>query len=290
MKKTLIALAALGVVGAASAQVSISGSIAVGIQNTMSDSAAKAHLTDADINFSGSEDLGGGLSISAATSISMENLRGSTDKGVDGSATSADGVTANNTTLTLAGGFGTVYYKNALSGVVKMGDISAEDDMSDKTGGYSVVNVVGYTTPALMEGLNFGIEYAGADHDATAKTRTDLAITGTPTWIVTYKSGPVDVYLDQDPNAAKGWDLRVKYDAGVAKIVARTSKDKQNEIGADMPLGAMTLGVRSVNLNGSKAQGVSLSYAMSKQTSLGFGYVSQQGSGTNYRLNLVKAF
>ncbi|MGA1060213.1 MAG: porin, partial [Burkholderiaceae bacterium] len=72
MKKTLIALAALGVVGAASAQVTISGAMAVGIQNTTAASAAKFHLTDGDINFSAKEDLGGGLTVDASTSISTE--------------------------------------------------------------------------------------------------------------------------------------------------------------------------------------------------------------------------
>ncbi|MEK9896683.1 MAG: porin, partial [Burkholderiaceae bacterium] len=80
MKKTLIALAALGVVGAASAQITITGQVGFGVQNVMGTPAAKFDLTDGDINFSGSEDLGGGLSISASTSISNEKLRGnSTD-------------------------------------------------------------------------------------------------------------------------------------------------------------------------------------------------------------------
>ncbi len=294
-------------VGAASAQVTISGSIGVGIQNTMSDSKARFHLTDADINFSGSEDLGGGLSISAATSISMENLRGARDGSAytaTGDSTAADGVTNNNTTLTLAGGFGSLYYKNVLSGAIKMGDISVEDDMSDKTGGYSTVNVIGYGSPEIMPGLTVGAEWAGGDWCTSAAAvtatsctlgkRTDTAASGTPTLIMNYASGPLSVYLDQDPNKAKGWDLRVKYDAGIAQVALRTSKDKQQEVGFSMPMGAMTVDVRTANLTVSgaakKVNGIGLKYALSKQTSASFGYVSAKGAGNNYRLNLVKAF
>ncbi|MGA0015770.1 MAG: porin, partial [Burkholderiaceae bacterium] len=65
MKKTLIALAALGVVGAASAQITIGGSIGYGVQtsvagNGSNNTKAHFHMTDADITFSGKEDLGGG--------------------------------------------------------------------------------------------------------------------------------------------------------------------------------------------------------------------------------------
>ena len=293
-------------VGAASAQVTISGSIGVGIQNTMANSAAKFHLTDADINFSGSEDLGGGLSISAATSISMENLRGARNAAADDgtNANGADGVTNNNTTLTLAGGFGSVYYKNVLSGAIKMGDISVEDDMSDKTGGYSTVNVIGYGSPEIIPGLTVGAEWAGGDWCSTAAAvtatgctlgkMTDTAASGTPTLLMNYASGPLSVYLDQDPNKAKGWDLRVKYDLGVAQVTVRASKDKQQEFGFSMPMGAMTVDVRTASLDVSgtakKVNGIGLKYALSKQTSATFGYVSAKGAGNNYRLNLVKAF
>lgn len=278
MKKTLIALATLGVVGAASAQVSISGSIGFGIQNVMGTPAAKFNLTDADINFSGSEDLGGGLSISASTSISNEKLRGnSTD--------------ANNTAISLKGGFGSIAYSNVLSGKAKMGGPSVEDDLSDVLGGYSTVNVFAYTTPELFPGFTATAEWAGDD-------ASDMAASGTPTLIGNYKSGPVSVYVDNG-GTSKVWDMRVKYDAGVAQLGLRVDKDKFQEVAITVPSGAITYGLNMVSKSDIKGTGFSMAYAMSKQTSVNFGYVSSSKSastlnsgsgGNNYRLQLVKKF
>ena len=278
MKKTLIALATLGVVGAASAQVSISGSIGFGIQNVMGTPAAKFNLTDADINFSGSEDLGGGLSISASTSISNEKLRGnSTD--------------ANNTAISLKGGFGSIAYSNVLSGKAKMGGPSVEDDLSDVLGGYSTVNVFNYTTPELFAGFKASAEWAADD-------ASRMAASGTPTLIGNYKSGPVSIYVDNG-GTSKVWDLRVKYDAGVAQLGLRVDKDKFQEVAITVPSGAITYGLNMVSKETIKGTGFSMTYAMSKQTSVNFGYVSSSVSastlnsgngGNNYRLQLVKKF
>jgi hypothetical protein len=278
MKKTLIALAALGVVGAASAQVSISGSIAFGIQNTMADSTAKFHMTDADINFSGKEDLGGGMSVSAATSISNEGLRNGGD------------TSPNNTRINISGGFGSVTYMNILSGAAKMGGASAEDDLSDVLGGYSTLNVFNYTTPEVMPGLKVGLEWGAADS-------ADMAASGSPYIIGYYNAGPLNVYVDNGGGTAAGWDLRVKYDLGAANVAVRTSKDKYTEFGVTVPMGAVTYGFNTVShkTTGNKGSSISAAYALSKQTSMTFGYVSsaQKNGGTggnNYRLQLVKAF
>jgi hypothetical protein len=278
MKKTLIALAALGVVGAASAQVAITGSIGFGIQNVMGTPGAKFDLTDADINFSGSEDLGGGLSVSVSTSISNEALR-------------SNGTTANNTAISLKGGFGSIAYSNVLSGSAKMGGPSVEDDLSDVLGGYSTVNVFNYTTPELFAGFTASAEWAGDDATATAAS-------GTPTLIGNYKSGPVSVYVDNG-GTSKVWDMRVTYDAGVAQLGLRVDKDKYQEVAITVPSGAITYGLNMVSKSTIKGTGFSMSYAMSKQTSVKFGYVSSSVSastlnsgngGNNYRLQLVKAF
>ncbi|MFZ9107620.1 MAG: porin, partial [Burkholderiaceae bacterium] len=70
MKKTLIALAALGVVGAASAQVTISGAAMVALQKgSLTGNTTSFATPDFDINFAANEDLGGGLSVSVATGI-----------------------------------------------------------------------------------------------------------------------------------------------------------------------------------------------------------------------------
>jgi hypothetical protein len=289
MKKTLIALAALGVVGAASAQVSISGSIAAGVQNVMGDAKAKFHFTDADIIFSGSEDLGGGLSISASTGFSNENLWAGGAKADN----DAKGTTPVNTVLSISGGFGNLTHKNVLSGTAKMGSPSAEHDISDVLGGYSTLNVFSYTTPEILPGFTATAEWAGKDADG------DQAASGTPQLVGNYKNGALTVYVDNG-GATNVWDLRVTYDAGAAKVGLRQDKDKFQEVAITVPMGAITYGIYTAKGKGGEdAAGLSAAYAMSKQTSVSFGYVSSKKSastvnsgngGNNYRLNLVKKF
>ena len=108
------------------------------------------------------------------------------------------------------------------------------------------------------------------------------------------------VYIDNGGDS-KVWDVRVKYDAGVAKIGVRVDKDKYQEFVATIPMGAMTYGVYagSYQNNTRQGSGFSATYALSKQTSLSFGYLSAKASdsainsgngGNNYRLQLKKAF
>jgi hypothetical protein len=282
MKKTLIALATLGVVGAASAQVAISGSIAASVQTVFGSTAAEFDLSDADINFSAKEDLGGGLTVAASTSISNESLRGDTTK-------------VNNTAISISGGFGALGYKNVLSGKAKMGSPSVEDDISDVLGGYTTVNVFSYTTPEIFPGFKGTLEWAASD-------ASNMEVSGTPTLIGNYASGPLSVYVDNGGDSTV-WDVRVKYDAGIANIGVRADKDKYQELAITVPMGAITYGIYSASFenNTYQATGFSASYAMSKQTSLSFGMVSAPGNksaagrdgalgGSNYRLMLKKAF
>jgi predicted porin len=278
MKKTLIALAALGVVGAASAQVSISGGVAVGIQNTHSDSAAKIHLTNADINFKASEDLGGGLMVNAGLGFSNEGTRGGS-MGIE------------NTTLAISGDFGKLSYGNILSARAKMGSASLETDLTDYLGGYLFVTVVQYDAPAIGGWTPF-VNWSKVQATLTS-TVGDLEVSGSPTIGITGNVAGANVYLENNTgNAADGWDLRVKYDAGGIGLAVRTTKDKYQEFGVSMPMGAMTVSVNTVSQNANKGTSLGVSYAMSKQTALTFGYGTGSGatSGQNYRLNLSKAF
>jgi predicted porin len=278
MKKTLIALAALGVVGAASAQVSISGGVAVGIQNTHADSAAKFHLTNADINFKASEDLGGGLMVNAGLGFSNEGTRGGS-MGIE------------NTTLAISGDFGKLSYGNILSARAKMGSASLETDLTDYLGGYLFVTVVQYDAPAIGGWTPF-VNWSKVQATLTSVVG-DLEVSGSPTIGITGNVAGANVYLENNTgNAADGWDLRVKYDAGGIGLAVRTTKDKYQEFGVSMPMGAMTVSVNTVSQNANKGTSLGVSYAMSKQTALTFGYGTGSGatSGQNYRLNLSKSF
>ena len=175
MKKTLIAMAAVAVAGVASAQVSITGAVAFSLQNTVAAGDTVLDLSDADINFSASEDLGGGMKVSAATSISNEALRG-------------NGTTANNTSISISGGFGTLAYANVLSGQSKLSaGASLEDDMSDAMGGYTTVNVLDYTLPAFIPNASVTLEWAAAPQ--TPDATTDF---GEPDEIAATPLDPID--------------------------------------------------------------------------------------------------
>jgi hypothetical protein len=279
MKKTLIALAALGVVGAASAQVAISGGVAVGIQNTHSNSTAKFHLTNADIYFAASEDLGGGLMVNAGMGFSNEGTRAGTN-----------GVTVENTTLAISGGFGKLSWGNVLSPRAKMGSASLETDLTDYLGGYANVTVFQYDAPA-MGGWTPFISWSTAV--AATGTTGDLEVSGSPYIGITGNVAGANIYLENNTgDAADGWDLRVKYDVGSLALAVRTTKDKYQEFGVSMPMGAMTVSVNTVSQNANKGTSLGVSYAMSKQTALTFGYGTGSGdtSGQNYRLNLSKSF
>ena len=273
MKKTLLALAAVAAMGVASAQVTVSGSIAAGVQNTVADTKAKFHLTDADINFSAKEDLGGGMTAKASTSISNEKLRG-------------NGTEANNTKLVLDGGFGTLEYVNKLSGKAKLSaGVSVEDDMSDLMGGYSTKNAFSYTLPAIA-GVRVGVEWSADD-------AADMEVKGTPNLYGSAEVGPVTVYAENG-GEDKVWDVRLGMDLGPATVGVRTTKEKFSEVAVTMPAGAMTLGVHyATKDNGDKATGINAAYALSKQTSVQVGYVTGKGNGfdgNNYRVQLKKAF
>lgn len=272
MKKILLASALVALFGTAQADVTVGGSIAVSMQTTSTDSTKVLDLSDADINFGVSEDLGNGMKASASTSISNEGLRG-------------NGVTANNTAMSLSGGFGSVSYVNVLSGKAKLNaGVSTEDDMSDFMGGYSTVNVFNITSPSIA-GFTVGVEYAGDD-------ATPLQVSGTPNVIGKWSGHGATLYVENG-GASKVIDVRATYDAGIAKVGARWTEADRKEVTVSAPVGPLTVGYHLARNGADKAQGVVASYALSKNTALSANYVTGTGNGfdgSNYRVQLKTAF
>jgi len=104
MKKTMIALAAVAAVGAASAQVSLTGSTTAYWMNTSDDSYAGMVLGGATINFAASEDMGGGYSAAAKMSIDMDGGRGTLVKRGDRSISLAGPLASLSMANTRSGG------------------------------------------------------------------------------------------------------------------------------------------------------------------------------------------
>ena len=274
-------MAAVAVAGVASAQVTITGAVAFSLQNTVAAGDTVLDLSDGDINFSASEDLGGGMSVKAATSISNEALR-------------SNGTTANNTSISISGDFGSISYANVLSGASKLSaGASLEDDMSDAMGGYSTVNVLDYTLPAFIPNASVTLEWAADD-------ATNMAFTGSsPAVIVNWSAGALSSYFEFATSGTSSWDIRPSYDFGVAKVSGRSASSGAREIAITMPMGTATLGYQyGKGAVSGKAQAIAANVALSKRTSLTYSYAtgtfaagtSVGGVGTNYRLQLKHAF
>jgi hypothetical protein len=283
MKKTLIALATLGVVGAASAQVTISGSAMVALQKgSLTGNTTNFATPDFDINFAANEDLGGGLSVAASTSITTNRGRGS----IEGHVGTSNEAYA----MSLSGGFGTIKYSNFLSGSAKMSaGESVEQDVSDAMGGYKNVLSFAYTSPS-MSGFTIGLDWSSVTAaTASGGNATHPTASGTPNLGVTYNMDALTVYWEN--GAASTNDFRVTYDAGVAKVMARTKTGGTTEWALTAPVGAVTLGAHyGKNTTGSATAGV-ISYALSKQTTLKMTYLTKGNSGGNdWRLGLSKTF
>lgn len=76
MKKSLVALAVLAASGASFAQVSVTGALGFAYQKNATNPTGSANhgmqMTDGKINFAATEDLGGGMSITAAQSFNLK--------------------------------------------------------------------------------------------------------------------------------------------------------------------------------------------------------------------------
>lgn len=248
MKKTLVALAALAVVGAASAQsVSMTGVIGAAYQSVDSAFGTAQRgmtLTNADFKLTAMEDLGGGLRAIASASFETP-VTGSATNTATGAVGSTgnfgQGVVRRDTSVALMGSFGTVSFTNSRSTNLLTKGMVAPANLQDGIYDSNVitrapVDVLTYQTTS-MNGLQGLVQYvesgpgltaAGVDGNATPSV--SILVLG-----ATYTQGPLAVgaqykmhyFLDADTNAvaALGGIARknrleafATYDLGPAKI------------------------------------------------------------------------
>jgi predicted porin len=267
MKKTLIAMAAVAVAGVASAQATITGAIGARFESSVSAAGEEDKgigMSDSSIRFAASEDLGGGLSLSA--SAGFENMT----KG--GSAPAGTGVT-----LAMSGEFGTVSFSN-----VESGDYLPNDSITT-VGNGSANDRVQYDTPTI-NGFKGFIQYGDGTAGAGAHSTTNTAMV----YGLNYSGGPLSAdvaVLKVDTathTASDGWNrFGATYDLGVATVryaqisykSAAAVKGKETGLTLTAPLGALTATAAmashkddgSAKLNGTE---FSLTYALSKRTSV----------------------
>jgi len=291
MKKTLIALAALGVVGAASAQVSISGGMDLAIQN-IKGAAGGVTMTNGrnitnNITFRGSEDLGGGMSAGAMVSI--------TPNGEDGSA-AAPALGGNGQYVNLAGGFGDIklgYWlkptftatqtANSTKGVT---GFTARLGQVDHDGVYQA-NQVLYTSPSIS-GLTFQYSYAPSETAATA------AETGL---MLGYSAGALVVNYAMNDTAAAGQLslLSGSYDMGAAKVFATmTSRDtgSTTNLGVSIPFGAVTVWADNTQnkITDVTTTQLGAKYALSKRTTVYGAYGTQSAAANGMNVGISHTF
>jgi len=279
MKKTLIAMAAVAVAGTAAAQVTITGALGFGVRDS-STTAKELAWTDGKVTFAASEDLGGGMSVSASTTMAGSQSHKDTVKG-DGSS------------ITLSGPFGSVNYASGASAADRLG-VGAGLLISGGSvfgGDSNEVAQFNYTLPSLVDGLGVTFRVAGSKdgNDAVALTNRDAQLR------LSYTVGALGLTYNTIGGPAPATDMGVTYDMGIAKfayaadvsITAGTtagSQGKRTEWSVSAPLTseltvAMSTGTRkglsgTPNTKDAKANEFNASYALSKRTSVNAAYAS----------------
>ena len=253
MKKTLVALAALAVVGAASAQssvtlygvadVSLYDSDAPGVTAQMSSSSSSMNNGNSRFGFRGTEDLGGGLKVS----FQMEGSVNSETGAGNGSGGNLFSRAAN---LSVSGGFGTFLMGRTLTpsffgaAAWELTGFANYSAVANQFGGGAIPGVFRnssqftYTTPN-MGGFTGSLGIVTDGDSVAAKGKTDAN--------VVYAAGPLAVgfsYNKVDGSSA-GNALGASYNFGVATVAASlqnpSGKGKGWTLGATVPMGAASV-------------------------------------------------
>jgi hypothetical protein len=281
MKKTLIAMAAVAVAGVASAQVTITGKLGVGVRDA-SNMARTMYTSDGGVTFSATEDLGGGMTAAASFTTSGMGAQG-TDVGADGSS------------ISLAGGFGKVLFGTATAGNDLLGvgsslKLSADTAFDTDNSGYaSSYAYMDYTLPAIVDGLTAVVRLANGSTANTVELTNEDA-----QWRLTYASGPVTATYNTTGGTKPASDMSVSFDAGVAvlKYAADTkradSKGKRTGFSITAPVGGLTVAMSSESqaayTSGSSykkasANEFSVTYALSKRSSVNASWAKLKTTG-----------
>ena len=300
MKKTLIAMAAVAVAGVASAQVSVTGKVGAGYSSITTNGATPAAevttkgmlMTNSDITFSATEDLGAGMSVKATVGIDGVNAN--------------NAITGNNGSLTLAGDFGTVAFtagEESCNGVVgSAAGVDLEDIGIGLQCAASTSDSLAYTLPAIgaLKVKVMTLEGAAGAGNNNAPSTNYLYLD--------YAAGPLTAGVNFTNIYQKSTRTRtnIKYDLGMAKLgfgystggVATGATNNQTVFGAQLPMGAMTLSVGTATVSTGAATkkaatAVGVDYSMSKRTGVEARYTTGNKNATNGRdvsIKLVTTF
>jgi hypothetical protein len=280
-------LAAIAATGGAFAQATMTGAIAFSWFQSVTSAGvgASGFGTDSNqLNFAISEDLDGGMKISAKVGFNLGAESGSASTGRDMSLTLSTASMGNFT------------FKNAKGGDYLAGGIAAvgSDYELDNSGGAgvdgalgtrSVNDSIGWSMPLTKE-LTVSVTYqepttdsgSGAGASGTAANTGDYQRSNT--YSLTYKSGPLvadfgyrtfDLANAQTTNSSSRNRGSASYDLGVAKLGAGWSQNTATYgntvtdtlVGFAVPMGKLTLTGQMANrtLAGNKLSTADVSYS-----------------------------
>jgi len=304
MKKTLVAVAALAAVTGAMAEVKISGIVDQSITRIVAkdDSASTtatttsigSQYTGADLNFSGSEDLGNGLT--ARFNVGMFQ---------DADSAFGNDYTNYQSFIGLAGAFGDVqigqffashHIVNATFDAAGYSQVNTSHQVTQAASGsvggnlgQLVANQIQYTLPKLVDGLSLKV----------AKAYGEAAYGDQTQYGAMYSAGSFGAGYAWSKEATSATTTTTKssyglsYDFGMAKVVysAQARKlstaatgDSGNQYGVVIPVGALSIGVSvtsykmpsvAVNTAGS-GYNLIAKYDLSKRTA----FIAQTGRDT----------
>ncbi|TDQ37492.1 porin [Tepidicella xavieri] len=307
MKKTLIALAAVAVSGAAFAQstVTISGTFdpsyshvktttAGGVKTTATTLANSQQGTSAII-FRGTEDLGGGLKVNFLYEANFDATEGGGTAG-----TQANNLTAGQVFLGLQGNFGNVqlgransHTLSAQAGRTPFGTkVGGGYGSTSGTANTRLNDSIKYTSPSFS-GFTVGFTHGLKDTQTAGEGWNEVG--------AFYSAGPLAAGLTfvRQSNTIAQTNLYGQYDFGAAKLFAgyhtednklglANSKKKGYNLAVSAPMGAVTLMANygKLDVDGGtagdrKVTAVGAKYDLSKRTSAYARLVNDKINGGN---------
>ena len=287
MKKTLVAIAALAVVSAASAEVTLSGGMALELSNSTASEEMQLNNGDAaatNLTVTAKENLGGGLTL--ATQI---NMRMNAANGTDGG--NPAGSLTQNANMSLAGAFGSLtlgrWQIASPAGFDAFGRYGNTAYAAAGTASSTrVSNQVGYSSPVFS---GFKVSLASSvDGVNNAAREATLAR-------VDYSVGKfAAAYATYDTTAGlNGKDIMASYDFGMAKIMGvqdtSTTGVRNTSVGVRVPYGAFTLIAQAQQGDSDSNTAMGIDYAMSKATTV-YAASNSGGAHNQYRFGLRTAF
>lgn len=332
MKKTLVAVAALAIAGGAFAQssVTVSGKFGFAYASGKDGTGARSSgfgVTDGNVTFAASEDLGGGLKAGASLDVRVRGRGASTvTTAALATATKVKNapVDGRDAYVYISGGFGEIkggavdaQYQTLIDLAHPLYGIGLDSCNTKFNCGDDTVDMLQYTTPnmsgftasvMMADGNNSAVAAAGGGGMQSASLTRDSVQLG-----LAYSNGPLNAgfeYTSFGANASVGlsksrYRLSGNYSLGVATIGAGFASEKyaaftQKEyaLGVSAPLGPVTVGLNwvSAKSNGTTESGweAVANYDLSKRTAVQVAYMSEDANAANrittFRTRLMHKF